>query len=67
MFYISPFRDNIESHAILMGIVSDYQNAQAIKREGAYFQYTREQVQAVIDQCEILLTGTHDYPGAALA
>lgn len=67
MFYISPFRSNIESHAILMGIVSDYQNAQAIKREGAYFQYTREQVEAVIKECEILLTGTHDYPGAALA
>lgn len=67
MFYISPFRSNIESQAILMGIVSDYQNAQAIKREGSYFQYTKEQVQAVIDQCDFLLTGTHDYPGAALA
>ena len=27
----------------------------------------QEQVQAVIDQCDFLLTGTHDYPGAALA
>lgn len=67
MGFFSPFRKNIESQAILMGIVSDYQNAQAIKRDGAYFQYTKEQVQAVIDQCDFLLTGTHDYPGIAHA